>query len=265
MHPYISLFGRQLPTYGMMTVLGILAAGIYVFFTNRGGKCGRMPNDDWLNLAAVALVGALAGAKLLYVFATLPIAIRARALFAGQPLEWLKFVAGGLVFYGGLLGGLLAAWLYCRRYKVNFGVVAAVAAPGVPLFHVFGRVGCFLAGCCWGVEVPWGIVYTHSPGAPNGVPLLPVQLVEAGFNLLLFLALALTARRLPAPQKWLVLPAYLTVYAVFRFVIEFFRGDRVRGVYLLSTSQWVSLAVLLGVGVLMYHRVKRNSVKKEAG
>ncbi len=258
MHPYLHLPFYDLPVYGLFTALGLLAAGLYVFFTNRSGVCGHIGGDDLFNMAALAFAGAFLGAKLLYVLSALPFVAQHWTLFSGRPGLLFSFLAGGLVFYGGLLGGLGAVYWYCRRYAVPFGAVAAVVVPGVPLFHVFGRVGCFFAGCCWGVECLRGIAYTIAPAAPNGVPLFPVQLVEAGANLILFLALAALVRRLAMEKKWMVLPVYLCAYAVLRFVLEFVRGDAIRGVFILSTSQWISLGVLLAVGVWAARAAKKR-------
>ncbi|MCL1952665.1 MAG: prolipoprotein diacylglyceryl transferase, partial [Oscillospiraceae bacterium] len=122
-------------------------------------------------------------------------------------------------------------------------------------FHACGRVGCFCAGCCYGREAAWGIAFTHAPGAPNGVPLVPVQLFEAGFNLLLMAAILIfkPERRRPG----LLLPLYLAAYAAARFVLEFFRGDSGRGVLLLSTSQWISLLVILPAAIALF--LRRNA------
>lgn len=258
MHPYTHLGGLTLPSYGLMGLLGAAAAALYLFLTNRGGKAGRLPGDDLLHIGLLAGVGALVGAKLLHLITMLPVLVRTRELWMAQPSLLLPLLQSGFVFYGGLLGGLFAVWLYCRRYAVPLAIVAGLVTPAVPLFHAFGRVGCFLAGCCWGVPWHGGVVFHESAGAPNGVALFPVQLVEAVCNLALFLLLAVLSRRLV--EKWRVLPLYLGLYACLRFVLEFFRGDAARGGWLLSTSQWVSLVILasLGVWAVWWSRAKRQ-------
>ncbi len=107
------------------------------------------------------------------------------------------------------------------------------------LFHIFGRIGCFLGGCCYGLPSAWGVVYRYSPVAEaNGLVRFPVQLVEAAWNLVLFLLLAWLQRRgspICCPCIWSSIPPA-------RFLLEFFRGDAYRGILLgLSTSQWISL------------------------
>ena len=255
MFPFVSVLGFQIPAYGLMNTLGMLVAAVYLFFTNRGGRCGRLPGGDLVNLGALAAAGALVGGIGLYALTMLPVLVKNWAMVRQNLGHIPVLLFGGMVFYGGLLGGLAAVWWYCKRYQLSFALVVGLLTPAVPLFHVFGRIGCFLGGCCWGMQTPFGVVFTASMGAPNGVPLLPVQLIEAGLNLLLFLLLAVLARRLQ--QKWVVLPLYLVLYSVLRFVLEFFRGDRIRGVYLLSTSQWVSLGILLAV--LLWYLLRRRA------
>ena len=117
--------------------------------------------------------------------------------------------------------------------------------PALPLVHAVGRVGCFCAGCCYGraAPPPWGIAFTHAIAGPNGVPLLPVQLWEAGAELVIFAFLLWYAGRAAGPGQ--MLRAYVFCYAPVRFVLEWFRGDPARGMYgPLSTSQWLSLVVL---------------------
>lgn len=249
MYPFLSIFSFQMPTYGLMSLLGGGFAILYAWLTNRGKKCGHIPGEDLTYIGMLTLVGVLIGGKVMYVLATLPFVLQHWAVLWANPWDLLSILFGGFVFYGGLFGGLLAVYWYCRKYKISFRTTVAILTPCIPLFHIFGRIGCFLAGCCWGIEVPWGFAFTHAHGgAPNGVPLLPVQLLEAGANVVLFVALAIAVRRMT--RKWLVLPLYLVLYGVLRFCLEFLRGDTIRGVLLLSTSQWVALVSIAVVCVL---------------
>lgn len=255
MYPYIPIFGFQLPTYGLMSIIGIGVAALWLFLNNRTMKQGRIPGDDMLNLLIMAFVGAIIGAKALYLITIAPALIQNWAVIAANPQDLFTILVSGMVFYGGFIGGLVAVVLYCRKYKLSLGDTTALITPAVPLFHVFGRIGCFLAGCCYGLEVEWGCVYQHSLSAPNGVPLLPLQLIEAGCNAVIFLVLALLLRRMR--RRFLLLPLYILIYGVLRFILEFFRGDSIRGVALLSTSQWISLGLIAAVIILYFVKLRK--------
>lgn len=256
MRPYIQLLHLHIPVYPLLGLLGCACAGLYVFFVKWRGRLGRLPGKDLIHIGALGGVGAMLGAKLLYLLTIIPVLVKNWDLLMQDTNLLLQLLLNGMVFYGGLFGGILTAFLYCHKYAIPFETLAAIATPAIPLFHTFGRIGCFFAGCCWGIEIPWGIPFQHSLGAPNGIPLLPIQLVEAGGNLLLFFALAALSHLLR--RKWLVLPIYIASYACMRFVLEFFRGDLIRGVFLLSTSQWIALASLLAVVMYFLLRSRRK-------
>ena len=257
MQPYFHLFGLSLPAYGMMALLGGVVAVLFAMLHNRGG---RFVKQSELGLCAVyALVGMIIGAKILALITEIPFFIE----HAGIIFSSMELIAGALlngwVFYGGLIGGLIGALIYCRSFGEDYFAVLSAAAPSIPLFHMFGRVGCFLAGCCYGVPHEHGIAFTESLAAPNGIPLLPVQLMEAGANLVIFAVLLILQRKLE--KKWLVLPLYLLLYAVTRFTLEFWRGDSIRGVAILSTSQWISIAIFVVGAILL---LRRDTVQNAA-
>lgn len=249
MLPYVTILGHTVSAYGLLGAMGFLAGLLLVLL---GSPRFGLRRDDGVYLYVFAALGALAGAKLLYLLPRLP------QLAADLPLLWTgraalfaqTYLAGGMVYYGGFLGALAAAALTARWFSLRLSNFFPVLVPAIPLFHAFGRVGCFCAGCCYGVEAPapWGITFSHAVGGPSGIPLLPVQLWESGAELLIFLFLLRYAGR--AKDRRLLLPAYLLVYAPVRFLLEFFRGDPARGLYgPLSTSQWLSLAALAAAGI----------------
>lgn len=172
-------------------------------------------------------------------------------------LSAVKSLFGGSVFYGGLIGAMLAAVIYLKLKKVRVPVYTDVLAPCIPMFHFFGRIGCFLSGCCYGVECSVGFVYENAavPMA-NGVRRFPVQLVEAGLNLLLCIVLFYLLKKRLCKER--LINVYLAVYPVYRFILEYFRGDEYRGfLFGLSTSQLISLVLLAANGAfLIYSRVK---------
>ena len=240
MLPYLTLFGRTVSTYSLFAVVGLLAA---VFYYKRLARVPRQEAADVDLAFAWGLLGTFVGAKLLSLLTQLPSLIRDWPYLTEQPALFLdKYVYAGFVFYGGLYGALAATWLYARHARISFGVVLRPLLPAIPLLHAFGRIGCFFAGCCYGhpTDGPLGVVFHRSEVAPNGVPLLPVQLFEAVGVFLLFAVLAILARRGVHSQVLLIV--YLLCYGLLRFCLEFFRGDAYRGsLWGLSTSQYFSL------------------------
>ncbi|WP_130868746.1 prolipoprotein diacylglyceryl transferase [Intestinimonas massiliensis (ex Afouda et al. 2020)] len=254
MLPYVTILGHTLSAYGLLGVLGFLAGLLLVLL-----GCPRfgLSRDDGVYLYVFSALGALAGAKLLYLLPRLP------QMMADLPMLWTgqaglfaqTYLAGGMVYYGGVLGALAAAVLTARWFSLELSDFFPVLVPAIPLFHAFGRVGCFCAGCCYGVEAPppWGIAFSHAIAGPSGVSLLPVQLWESGAEALIFLFLLRYAGR--GKDRRLLLVAYLLAYAPVRFLLEFFRGDPARGLFgPFSTSQWLSLAALAAAGVWLLRR-----------
>lgn len=174
---------------------------------------------------------------------------------------------GGMVFYGGLLGSLLGILIYAKITKHDKMQLLDITAVCIPLFHVFGRLGCFFGGCCYGKEYAHGIVFPHNKFVPElaGVPRIPVQLIESACNLIIF-AVILTLFIKQIGQRKLIY-IYLIVYPVVRFVMEFMRGDEVRGFLLgLSTSQWISI-ILFAFSVIslirLYIKGKRAGIQPD--
>ncbi len=242
MHPFLSVFGVTIPSYGALLLAGLLAGllAAVLFCVLRARARGLFLRSLWLLILYVLFFGFL-GAKLLY-FAVQGKALP--ALFASSPWELLL---SGFVFYGGVLGGAFGVCLASRLHGVPLAPYEPLLVPALPLAHAFGRVGCFLAGCCYGIPMvgPLGIAFP-SPigGAPAGVPLFPVQLLEAGLDLLLFLCLWAYARRPRRPGS--VLWLYINCYTSIRFCLEYLRFDAGRGrLGPFSTSQWLSLLLLI--------------------
>ncbi|HIQ99832.1 MAG TPA: prolipoprotein diacylglyceryl transferase [Candidatus Scybalocola faecavium] len=246
MNPYFEVFGKSYASYGAMAMLGCLVAFTFILcFCTRYGA-SRLSE---LYLIAFVVIFAVVGAKLLYVLGNISeLWTRADVIFS-SPEAFLDYLGAGFVFYGGLIGGCIGVIVYARFFKENTVKLAEAFVPAVPLFHVFGRIGCFLAGCCYGIlwDGPLGVTFTKSIVAPNGISLLPIQLIEAGANVITFVILLVFKGKLKKPLQNFGL--YLVIYSIERFVFEFFRGDLARGAFLnVSTSQWISL-ILLPVGI----------------
>ena len=184
--------------------------------------------------------------------------------FRDNPGELMTLARSGGVFYGGLIAAVLVAFWYISRHRLPFWTTCDMFAPGIALGHTIGRLGCLMAGCCFGrpTSLPWGITFTDpfaasNVGTPLGVALHPTQLYDAGAELLILVFLLATERKgrpFPGRTFW----GYILLYAASRFVIEFFRGDE-RGIILgLSTSQFISL-VLAPLSVVMLLVLSRRS------
>ena len=182
MLPFIRIFGRTLPMYGLLGVLGFLLGLLFILLRAPRFSLKR---DDAVYIYVFAVLGALLGAKLVYILTVLPELLALIRSGAGVE-ELFGYLSGGLVFFGGVLGALPAAYLSARAYRVRFADFLPLLVPCIPLIGALGRVGCFCAGCCWGVESSscLAVVFPEaSLGAPSGVPLLPVQLFEAAAQL----------------------------------------------------------------------------------
>ena len=173
----------------------------------------------------------------------------------------METLSSGFVVFGGIIGGILTGLLYCRIRKLVFFKYADVILPSVALAQGFGRIGCFLAGCCYGKETEsvFSVIFQSSEYAPNHVALIPTQLYSSGLDFLHFLLLLLIARN--KKEDGQVTACYLIFYSIGRFVIEFFRGDIIRGsVGILSTSQFISIFTgIAGIVLLIRIRKKRDS------
>ena len=194
MLPSIDLGFIKLPLYGPMFMIGFILASIMV--RHLSTKCG-VRKADALNASLFGAVGLFIGAKLLYFITGLPSIIahfdRFKELCKSDPVSALDQAFGGMVFYGGLIGFILGVIVYCKHYKVNTFSVIDLYTPFLPFVHAFGRIGCFCAGCCYGIEYH-GIMAVHFPyNADNpelsNVSRLPVQLIEAFLNFICFAVL----------------------------------------------------------------------------
>jgi phosphatidylglycerol:prolipoprotein diacylglycerol transferase len=250
MHPVLFEFaGFTIYSYGVLLAAAYLLGLQFALIRARHRG---LPGPRVMDLGIWIIVSALLGAKLLLLL------VDARQ-FASNPRDLLGLARSGGVFYGGLIAAVAVALLYMRRHKMPLWTTADVFAPGIALGHIVGRLGCLLAGCCFGkpASVPWAITFTDpaamaNVGTPLGIPLHPTQLYEAGAEaaiLLFLLAFERRGRPFPGRTFW----SYMLLYGVSRFVIEFFRGDP-RGMVFdtVSTSQFVSvLLVPLSIAMLI--------------
>jgi phosphatidylglycerol:prolipoprotein diacylglycerol transferase len=250
MYPVLFEVGR-FPIYAY----GLLLAAAYLLglqLAVRRARARGLDGTRVMDLGIWVIVSALVGAKLLLLAVDFE-------HFRSNPAELLSLVRSGGVFYGGLALAVPVALIFARRAGLPIWTTADAFAPGIALGHVVGRLGCLMAGCCYGrpTQVPWGITFTNpaateNAGTPLGVPLHPTQLYEAGAELLiLVMLLAFERRGRPFPGRtfW----AYMLLYAISRFGIEFYRGDPRGMIGALSTSQFISiLLVPLSIAMLVW-------------
>lgn len=254
MHPVLIRIGSfALPSYGVALACAFLAA---IWLLRRRAPSFGVSPDAAADVGIWLLLSGLLGAKLLLLVVEGPRYLRSWA-------DFVEFLRSGGVFYGGLIGALLALVLLLKKRRIGFWTFADMAAPAAALGHAFGRIGCFLAGCCWGRECsyPWAVTFTdpvaeRNVGVPLNVPLHPTQLYEsAGLFVLCGLLLLFEKRRWPGQTfAW-----YLGSYALLRGTIEFFRGDPRGSVFsgAVSTSQLIALAGLAAAfGVAWLNRTK---------
>lgn len=259
MLPYIYIFGFPMPLYGPIIGIGFAIGCLIAVYRSPRYD---FPREDCFYAMLFAMIGVVVGGKILYLITDIQGIIENAAYLFGTVEGWYSLLGGGFVFYGGLFGGLLGAYIYCRMYKLSFYNFLQAAVPVVPLIHGIGRIGCFCAGCCYGIpwDPPVGMLFSASPAAPHDVYLFPVQLLEAGLNFILF---AVMMGIFHKPRKIPAVGVYLIGYGIVRLICERFRYDEVRGFFLgLSTSQWISILVI-PAGILILWLAHRRS-KKEA-
>lgn len=251
MHPDLFHLGPlTIRTYGLaMAVSFLLSFWLATRRAPREGFDPVMVLDSFLWL----FLGAIIGARIVYIFTDIK-------YFISNPMEILKIWNGGLVFYGGFLGGLVGCFIYYKKKKQSFWRAMDLYAPYSGLGYAIHRTfGCFLGfGCCYGkpTDLPWGVIFPeNSPAyAYYRIPVHPTQLYEAINGLIIMGALMIYRRnphRIGRPSA-----IFLMIYSILRFIIEFLRGDTYRGFLgTLSTSQWISIPLFI-LGLVLWFRKK---------
>jgi phosphatidylglycerol:prolipoprotein diacylglycerol transferase len=256
-YPQLIHFGRFfLPTYGFLVSLGVLI-GLWISVRNTE-RIGIDGEKAW-NLGILVVLSGIVGAKLLYVINE---GMSLREIFSIETLQ-----AGG-VFSGGLIAALLAAAWYLRKNHMPALGTCDAFAPGLALGHAIGRIGCFAAGCCYGKPTHhfWGVVFTNPlakqiTGTPLGVPLEPTQLFEAAVELANFFFLMWLLKRRKFEGQ--VFGAFMMIYGVARFFLEFIRDDTGRGSVFggaMSGTQLIAIGLVIGGGIIWWLRPGAKNV-----
>lgn len=256
MWPYLQLGIVSIPMYSLCIFLGL---GFGILLAVRRCRVYQISKEDVFYCILYGCIGLLIGGKLLYLLTILPQLVQLPKEFFQDFANIEPLLLGGFVFYGGLFGAIGGVLIYCKQYHLTVIPMLEVICLVVPLIHAFGRLGCFFAGCCYGMPAPepWGVIFHHSEIAPNDIPLLPVQLLEAAGNLLIFLGLWFGFRKKKTDGQ--ILGLYCVCYGVLRFGMEFLRADSYRGILgIFSLSQWLSLAMVLFGGIWLYWRRQKQ-------
>ena len=258
MHPILLQTGSaSLYSYGVLTALGFLLA---ILWPTHLAKKEGLSATKMEGLGLVIVLSAGVGSKLLT-------ALDYPGFYSGDwsHFLWDEVMGRGGVFYGGFLFAVGCSALYCRLTSLPGWQVADCVAPGLALAQGLGRVGCFLAGCCWGTptQAIFGVIFTSQTahqitGVPLYVKLHPTQLYEAAL-VLLAIPFLMWLRKIRSFNGEVML-AYVLYYGVARFLLEFVRGDP-RGYFfdhLLSTSQVIGLLIMPLAIFLLFRLAKQH-------
>lgn len=250
-------FGRPIHWYGICIAMGFLAALAVLQYKR---NYARMTKEQIFDIGLIAIFGGIGGARLFYV-------VQFFHQFSGNLWKIFRIDQGGLVFYGGFLMAVAILLIYAKVKKLSFARILDMYAPAIALGHAFGRIGCFMQGCCFGKPCSWGVVYPgnsapaerfpdyvasvkNAGSAIPSVPLAPVQLIEAAGNVLLFFILLKLFHHVKKTGQ--IAAAYFSMYGIMRFLLEFFRGDHTDSIVGFTPSQFIGLFIMLPCGLICY-------------
>ncbi len=245
MKPILLSWGTiHLYSYGLSIALGVLLS---MFLMKRRALREGFPSpEEVFDMAFVVLVWGFLGARLFYV-------IQNFSYYMAEPLKLFAVWEGGLIFYGGAIAAFLGLWLTARKKKWRFWRLLDFLVPYGVLTHAFGRIGCFLNGCCFGkaCDLPWAVRFPEIPYAVH-----PTQLYEAFYDLVLFLFLIQRRKRVRFEGEISLL--YFLLYGMGRYMIEFVRepGWMWMG---LTSNQWLSVAMMVAAFILFQSRRRKAS------
>jgi len=261
MHPVLfKIGGLTFYTYGLLMALGFIAA---YFLLLRLARVTKQDGEFYSNMFFWMMVLGILGAKALYLL------VGIRDL--GEELkDVVGCLRGGLVWYGGLIADIIFVYFYSKSHQKSYLQVADTATAPTALGLAIGRIGCLMAGCCYGKpsELPWAITYPPGETLPHpmaGIPVHPSPIYEAAG--VLVIAVICWQLLLRSRRRGMALAMLVMLYALLRFGLEFLRGDLERGVLFgsLSTSQFVSILMFaLAIGLLAYILKKPPEAEKQA-
>ena len=259
MHPILFQFGSfHVYAYGFFIVVGFAAATFLAVLKVRKSTI-KISLENGIDLFFYTVLSGFLGSRILYVLINFDV-------FRQDPLRILKLWEGGLVFYGGLIAAAVVAFWYMKGHRLPVWKLIDLISPLIALGLSCGRIGCFLAGCCYGKEtsLPWAVVFRNPDSlARLNVPLHPTQLYDAanGFVLFFFLTWMEKRKTFDGQIFWL----FLFLYSIMRFFIEIFRGDPRGFVFtdLLSTSQAIGVLLAIFSFFMLFYINKRGQGRKD--
>ena len=249
-NPVLTMGPISIRWYGIMVALAVLTVVLWTLWQVKKGA--NVSYDTALTAALVGIPSGIIFAKVLHV-------IDLWQYYLQNPGQILN--GAGLTIYGAVLGAALGIWIFSKVSKFQFSYFADMIAPGIILSQAVGRIGCTINGCCYGLQtsLPWGVVYTHPNSlAPLGVPVLPTQIYEIVYNLIVF-GVLLTLRRRIKPDGSLFL-IYLSLYSLWRLGVGFLR-EGTPFLFGLHQAQVIAIIILaITIPILI---LKTRWVKKE--
>ncbi|WP_392486743.1 prolipoprotein diacylglyceryl transferase [Haloimpatiens sp. FM7315] len=246
-----TIFGKEIYGYGTMIAIGIIAA---ILLLQHRVKKLDYDEDKIFSMAIIAVISGVLGGKLLFIITEIKSIIQDPSL--------LKDIKYGFVIYGAIIGGAIGVYIYSKKNKWKVLSIFDLVIPSIPLAQGFGRIGCFLAGCCYGrpTECSLGVEFKNSQFAPSGIHLHPTQLYSSAFDFLLFLFLIWYDKK--NKKNGRVTAMYFILYGIGRFLIEFLRNDPRGAVGSFSTSQFISILMVI-VAIIVFNIDKIKLIKNK--
>ncbi|MFC1807828.1 prolipoprotein diacylglyceryl transferase [Candidatus Omnitrophota bacterium] len=243
MHPILLSIGNiRVYSYGLMLAIGFLVAS---FLASKRAHVYNIEKDTVSNLGFLFLVSGIIGARLFYVILNM-------SYFSSNPFEVFFIHRGGLVFYGGFISAALSGVIFAKLSKLSILNTGDLAAPFIPLAHSFGRIGCFLNGCCYGKPTTlfFGVLFPY-----NDAKVYPTQAISSvGLFLIFILLFNMQKKRRFKGQIFI---SYFITYAILRFITDFFRGDPSPMYLGMTIAQLLSLIIMVA-SIILYIKLKNQ-------
>lgn len=253
MYPIIEIYGYSVPVYLLCTITGFAISGLLANHL----LLERLILRKYIMALLLSSIGLFAGARLFGFLSKL-----LGTYFTEGVWKWNESLnESGLVYFGGLLGYLFTLRILCCFKGRYWKEISDITAVIIPLFHVFGRIGCYFAGCCYGIESDSCLSFPYRIVLKNGqwTDRIPIQLIESALEFCLFVVFLYCYQRKKRTGSLCdnaLLNWYMMLYALIRFILEFWRGDEVRGVF-----GWISFSQI--ISVLIFFKCLYNIMIKE--